>query len=202
MEIKIEEAKAAKVEAQAKLNQLLTRRLENEKRLSEIREATLTTGKPGRESDLTRQARAMLSGEVPENTAPLLAEKEILENELHILREAIRLQSEEVGRADRELSILVGTARLPEKKALILEHCRALIRVNGTIEKLQAFNESFREYGTSSKCCAESINYLMLLGSMSDRFSVVTVYLNDLIERGWISKAEVEAMKGAAKEGW
>jgi hypothetical protein len=196
--MELENLKEAKKTWEAEQKKWTDLHIERDRVQSEIDDLDnrIQTTKQNKKNQITEAAEMLLAGNYnkPSDVDPLMTQRDDLALRRRIILEAIKLQEKNVDEARRQYSSLYGKSRRGEYVDIIRENVKAVINLSRAVDKETAFRNQFSANGLSF--FRNPLNFSRI-GTLKDRFSRASMYLDEVKNSGLISKEEIEKMKAA-----
>jgi hypothetical protein len=197
----VDAERARRTAAQIKMNTLLLKKTESERRIAELETFIQSAQQAPEESPITTAARALIdSNESVAPGAPVQSwkvERDKLIEKRRIFAEAIRIQEGEVKDASSMLARAVADAREGEYLQLLKNHVKALLAVARTVEAISEFQNEF-ESDSLSFLLGRRLTAFSRIGRLSDKWSFLNSYLSEFVKNGGMSQSELnEIIEGS-----
>ncbi|MBU5635494.1 hypothetical protein KOM00_01975 [Geomonas sp. Red69] len=170
---------------------------EADRRVNEINRI-LSAKTEGDTNPVTEGALKLIAGEEVKaiEYSPLDDERANLYRKLTIIREAIRLQQNEIGQAENRYSIQAGKDLAPEYKKLVQDMVRGVVTLSKAVTAESRFRDQLSKSGIGFGVAFGNGMAFTKVGHLDDDNSRVSYYLRDVVREGWLTEEEIRKMVG------
>jgi hypothetical protein len=128
-------------------------------------------------------------------------QKERLRKQHRIVRDAIEIRQRDITEAESRFSAGVCESLKPDHRKIVRELVQAVVRVAVLNQREVRFRENAKDLGLPYVDSFIRPMVFHRVGPIDDKYSVTWIFLNDCIEHGYVTRAEVElAITNATKE--